>query len=208
MIDKLCKVCNKEFKVRKYREFTAKYCSQECSYKDPERLKVVSDKLKGRTVNPKTLFKSGHKHSDDIKEKMKGSRPNAKPWNKKEDVYITCLYCGTSKKVRPASSDQKYCSKDCANNARNKGRTSLQKRLRQSTLYKLWRKAVFQRDNYTCVICNVRGGTLNADHIKRFADYPELRFDINNGRTLCKECHLKTDTYGNRKNSPQVSGVV
>jgi 5-methylcytosine-specific restriction endonuclease McrA len=39
---------------------------------------------------------------------------------------------------------------------------------------------------------------LQADHIKPFAHHPELRFDVNNGRTLCVPCHRKTDTYGGR----------
>ena len=45
------------------------------------------------------------------------------------------------------------------------------------------------------IITLVYGGKLNADHIKPFSLFPELRFDLNNGRTLCVECHKKTDTY-------------
>ena len=56
----------------------------------------------------------------------------------------------------------------------------------------IWRKAVFERDNYTCQICRVRGKYLEADHIKPFAYFPELRFELTNGRTLCRKCHDKT----------------
>ena len=61
--------------------------------------------------------------------------------------------------------------------------------------YRLWREAVFERDNYTCVFCGQIGGQLHADHIKPYRKFPELMFDINNGRTLCIECHKTTDTY-------------
>lgn len=70
-------------------------------------------------------------------------------------------------------------------------------RIRRSLEYKLWRESVFKRDNFTCVWCGQRGGTLNADHIKPFALFPELRFAIDNGRTLCVPCHYKT--YAKRK---------
>ena len=76
------------------------------------------------------------------------------------------------------------------------GATSKNEKLRRTRQYKLWRIAVFERDNYTCIWCGVRGGRLNADHIKPFSQYPELRFAIDNGRTLCLSCHRKTKTYG------------
>lgn len=69
-------------------------------------------------------------------------------------------------------------------------------RIRNSMKMKNWRKEVFERDNYTCQICFARGGELNADHIKPFAFFPELRFELSNGRTLCVQCHRKTDTFG------------
>lgn len=64
--------------------------------------------------------------------------------------------------------------------------------------YKIWRKTVFERDNYTCQFCGKRGGKLNADHIKPFARFKKLRLDVNNGRTLCESCHKNTPTYGGR----------
>ena len=66
--------------------------------------------------------------------------------------------------------------------------------------YRLWRESVFERDNFTCQECGKRGSTtLHADHIKRWKDHPELRFAVDNGRTLCAVCHLASDTYGHRR---------
>lgn len=60
---------------------------------------------------------------------------------------------------------------------------------RRSAEYKAWRKAVYERDNYTCQYCGERGCKLNAHHIKSYAYYHDLRLDIGNGITLCVPCH-------------------
>jgi hypothetical protein len=67
--------------------------------------------------------------------------------------------------------------------------------IRGSREYRIWRKSVFERDDYTCIWCGKKE-KLEVDHIKPFAYYPELRFAIDNGRTLCKDCHKKTSTWG------------
>lgn len=85
-----------------------------------------------------------------------------------------------------------------------KGGISAQNSLiRNSIEYKLWRSAVFERDNYTCIWCGKRGGVLNADHIKPFCLFPELRFAIDNGRTLCKKCHASIGWSFFKENNPR-----
>lgn len=78
------------------------------------------------------------------------------------------------------------------------GITELNKKIRTSLDYRIWRQAVFTRDDYTCQGCGHRGGELNADHIKPFSLFPESRFELSNGRTLCKPCHFATSTFGSK----------
>ena len=70
------------------------------------------------------------------------------------------------------------------------GLTSKNTTIRNGIKIKLWRESVFAKDNWTCQKCSNKGGNLNAHHIKNFAQYPKLRFNVNNGITLCKNCHL------------------
>jgi 5-methylcytosine-specific restriction endonuclease McrA len=74
-----------------------------------------------------------------------------------------------------------------------------------------WRTSIFKRDKYTCKICGKRGGKLNVDHFPiPFSEILEMRniksleeaimcedlWNLQNGRTLCVECHRLTPTYG------------
>lgn len=74
------------------------------------------------------------------------------------------------------------------------GKTKLSTIIRYSSEMKAWRRQVFERDGYKCVNCGATG-YLEADHIKPFAFFPDLRFELSNGRTLCRPCHKLTDTY-------------
>ena len=60
---------------------------------------------------------------------------------------------------------------------------------RKGCEWKLWREAVFRRDNYTCQKCGRAGGRLHPHHIENFARRIDLRFSVTNGATLCVQCH-------------------
>lgn len=79
--------------------------------------------------------------------------------------------------------------------------------IKNSFEYKTWQRYVFKRDGWKCVMCGAKSGwhkeshsrtIIHADHIKPKARFPELMFDVNNGRTLCINCHINTDTWGGR----------
>ena len=61
-----------------------------------------------------------------------------------------------------------------------------------------WRNLIFKRDNYKCKICENK--KIEAHHLNSYTNYPQERFNINNGITLCKDCHKsyhKTKGYKN-----------
>jgi 5-methylcytosine-specific restriction endonuclease McrA len=78
------------------------------------------------------------------------------------------------------------------------GHSRQYKRGYKSEQFKHWRIAVFKRDAFTCQNCLVHGGYLTAHHIKSFAKFPDLRYEISNGTTLCEPCHSATDHYYKR----------
>lgn len=69
------------------------------------------------------------------------------------------------------------------------GITPGNRKIRNSIEYKKWRSTIFKRDNYTCQLCNNCNCYITAHHIYKFSEYPDERFDIDNGITLCKQCH-------------------
>jgi hypothetical protein len=67
---------------------------------------------------------------------------------------------------------------------------------------KIWRKEVYERDNYTCKCCGKVGRKLNAHHIFNWADFPKKRYELSNGITLCAKCHnLFHSLYGKKANT-------
>jgi predicted restriction endonuclease len=140
----------------------------------------------------KKMSESGHKkklseeHKRNISESLKGrvfSEETIKKFIGKKQSLETRMKKSEAQKGNKGSNWRGGVSEE--NN-----------RIRQSIEFAEWRKAVFERDNYTCQKCGaklIKSKTkniiLHPHHIKSFADYPEFRFDVDNGITLCKDCH-------------------
>lgn len=70
-------------------------------------------------------------------------------------------------------------------------------RRRKSKKYAAWRMAVYQRDMFTCQACTREGVYLNAHHVEPWSKNRKLRYDVDNGMTLCGSCHQQLhDKYG------------
>jgi len=84
------------------------------------------------------------------------------------------------------------------------GITPLHTKIRTSLEMRLWKKACFERDNYTCAKYGVRTGGLVVHHINNFSSFPELRTSISNGITLSKKAHVEFhNLYGYKDNTKE-----
>lgn len=122
-------------------------------------------------------------------------------------MQSTCAYCGNI--FATTHRGARYCSRRCAGKDRTgplagawkDGKSLERERARLSPQLKQWRIAVYTRDAHTCQNCGEGGRYINAHHIKPWADYPDLRFDVSNGITLCEDCHGKVHgkDFSNRR---------
>ena len=174
MITKKCLICGKEFKVFPYqiKRRRGKYCSRKCFWEG----------LKGHFVSKEAKKKMS---------KMKKRNP-------------TKYWLG---KIRPEMMGKNNPSKKPEVKKKLSGRnhwnwkggiTPENHLVRNSTGYREWRRTIFKRDDYTCWICEERGGKMHPHHLKRFADYPKLRLEKSNGLTLCDFCHRVYTDFGGK----------
>lgn len=166
---KTCKHCNDDF----YNHANKMFCSMDCAGKS-KRGMPLSDEHKKRLSEVKKGKPIKHfvENKADVLAKIsKALSGKPQPWNR-------------------GPNHPNYKDGGKAKWARQKDMGRVE--------YKAWRRSVFERDDYTCQMCNERGGDLCADHIKPYSQHPQLRYDTNNGRTLCKTCHISTPTYGGK----------
>ena len=167
---KNCEACNKFFWVYPYRK-DARFCSNKCK---GQLVKPMKGRRSGKFFNCKICNKSFYRHRALIEKGIIQYCSN-KCWGK----YLKEVFKDKTKTLGWKG-----------------GITPENLRLRSSEEYIIWRNRVFERDNYTCQKCgDSNGGNLEAHHKLPFAYFPESRFDVNNGQTLCKKCHKLTETY-------------
>ena len=130
-----------------------------------------------------------------------------------------CKWCKEVKLFRNYNSTRpnrgKFCSKECytlwQKSEENCGENNpawvdggkheeYLNHLRKSDKWKSWRTKVFERDDYTCQICNERGFELHPHHIKQKCDFPDLIFDVDNGIALCVDCHRSRGVHSYKSN--------
>jgi len=147
--------------------------------------------LKGHRSSPSTEFKVGsqinlgHKHSEETKKKISlKSKGKTSPMKGKKHTLET------REKMRQFQL-QYFSNKE--NHPHWKGGISRDRHGGKEN--REWRAKVFERDNWTCQTCHTRGVYLEAHHVKSWANFPEFRFILENGVTLCRECHKLTDNY-------------
>jgi len=188
-----CRICGTKFKTypSRVKINKGKYCSKLCVFKA----------LKGK-ISPKRGIKLSKEQKSKLN--LEGLRLGW-GWNKGKKLTPTHIEkhrLAMLGKIPWNKGLKGFLGGDKHWNWQN-GISKLHKSERQYWMgtfeYRFWRHKVFERDNFTCIFCGQIRGNIEADHIKSWRDYPKLRFKISNGRTLCNKCHIKTESYGNKK---------
>ena len=210
-MDIRCLQCSRKVSnVTKRRKFCSQRCADAHRYtpRPPRGKWIKCAYCKKKVWTPPWRFKFRYRFCN---------QKHAVLFAKKKAFRKKCLICGKVFFCQPYQvkyCNRRTCSKPCgyklvtltAKRKRIKNgytKHQIDRGIRYSKEAQDWRKAIFERDNYTCVLCRARNGRgkniwLEADHIKPFAYFPELRFDLSNGRTLCRKCHDKTKISAKR----------
>ena len=168
MIEKKCIICGSKFFIYPSAYKERKTCGLKCRYK---YLGAILSKQRKGKYSKGHKFEKGHGY-------IGGGSP--KGIHNSSDTEFKKGHISWNKGVH---------GKTVAWN-KGLGGSNRTERMKEMALWKYidWRNKVFTRDDYTCRNCEKKGGQLIADHIKMWSLYPELRYELSNGQTLCKKC--------------------
>lgn len=199
-LERVCEGCGKTYTTSISHRKTSRFCSKSCA-------------------------KTGEHHHFYGKEgPTKGQSTWIKGLTKNSDSRVAAMAEKVSAIHKQQFRDGTRSNRGALNpnwKSPEKRKTYLNHALRQTDKYVKWRFAVFQRDNFRCTKCGDTTKAFNADHIKRFADLLTIHnittieeglecselWNLENGQTLCVDCHRKTETYGSRKPKSTVSSI-
>ena len=183
-----------------------------------ETRKKLSSSNMGHSVSKETRdkisrFHTGRKASLEDREKMRQANLGRK--QSKETILKRVLKNIGQKRSTEVRLRMSELKKGPNSPFWKGGITPIRLAIRSSIRYKLWREAVFKRDNWTCQECGKIGNKLNADHypisfstilnklivkqglenlLEKALQY-EMFWMMDNGRTLCEGCHRKTPNF-------------
>jgi hypothetical protein len=191
---KPCETCGKKItRGRDWEAFRrAKFCSKEC-YRQSQI---------GRSSSRLDTSKYGIKLCIVCKKKFKKGHRSTKQWNVAQCCSSNCYHksrVGIEREINPEWRE-KLVNRAIINAENHKGAdhpnwkggiSGENAKIRKSYDYNVWRQAVYKRDNWTCQMCKVKQRHPIAHHQKSFNEHPELRFEIDNGITVCRSCHKK-----------------
>lgn len=176
--ERACECCGKKIILYLQRDFKRKrFCSRTC-------LGKVNSKINNLTP-PKPTLESRRKAAKTLSTKMRLGLISKPPAPTPESRIKAGLKMRGENHPRWIKDRSKLKRSRFDNSFRGEGPITS------------WRNSVYRRDNFTCQNCHTIGGKLNAHHIKPWAKFPEHRFDISNGITLCVKCHKEIHKSAN-----------
>ncbi|MCX0396945.1 hypothetical protein LI014_06110 [Clostridium perfringens] len=210
----ICEFCKKEFSSSKKYQ---KYCSSKCVSNSQQKRIVTYCDYCGKEIQVIKCIYEKNKHnycSQSCKNKGHSNEVSNMNNGRYNSKTIKCDYCG-EEIIRKVSKikDRNFCNNKCYSEYRkihyskenhscwNPSITD-EERLnkRKCEEYYNWRDSVFTRDNYTCVCCGKDTHHNNAHHLNGYDWDKQNRTNVDNGVTLCVDCHKdfhKTYGYGN-----------
>lgn len=176
MIERECRYCGNRFKTYAawIRQGGGKFCSPSCA------AKYHRDNMDCGYV---TMFKPGHPQLNTGRTRFTSDRLRGRKHSFDHVQKVRAALTGVPRPNRRGENSSNWKG----------GITGENKLARTSAPFLIWRKKVFENDDWTCQVCGVRGGRLHAHHIRMFSKYPKIRFDPSNGVTVCENCHRLAD---------------